>query len=189
MLDSKAIQLPLALDGPALRQELDRIARTENAEWVRHFNTGYYSGDWEVVSLRSTNGAASQIYPDPTKTEFHDTPLLATSPVFQQALEVFQCPLLGVRLMRLAPGSEIHEHRDHCLSFADGEVRIHIPVRTSDLVEFYLDGERVVMNEGEAWYLNLNLKHRVLNRGSEERVHLVVDCTVNPWLRDLAGGA
>src|SRR5262249_16408914 len=58
---------------------------------------------------------------------------------------------------------------------------------TNPLVEFYLDGNRVMMEEGEAWYLDLNEKHAVINRGSEDRVHLVVDCVVNDWLRHIAG--
>ena len=179
-----AIRLPMDFDGPALRDQLERV---ERGAWVRHFNTAYYSGDWEVVSLRSTSGRVSEIYPDPTKAEYQDTGLLSESPVFQRALERFECPLLSVRLMRLAPGSTIREHRDHCLSFDDGEIRVHIPVRTNPLVEFYLSGERVVMQEGEAWYLNLNEKHAVVNGGAEDRVHLVVDCVVNDWLRTLAG--
>ncbi len=117
------IRLPLTFDAPALRAEL---ARVEREDWVRHFNTSYYTGDWEVVSLRSTSAKVSEIYPDPTKNEYLDTNLLKGSPVFQAALAVFQCPLLSVRLMRLAPDSTIREHRDHCLSFEDGEVRVHI---------------------------------------------------------------
>ena len=39
------------------------------------------------------------------------------------------------------------------------------------------------MNEGEAWYLKFNLKHSVRNNGAAERVHLVVDCVANDWLR------
>jgi quercetin dioxygenase-like cupin family protein len=182
----KVIRLPLQFDDQQLLAELERI---ENQGWVRHFNTAYYTGDWEVLSLRSASGNSAEIYPDPTKTEYRDTPLLRDSPVFQEALAKFECQLLSVRLMRLAPQSSILEHRDHCLSFEDGEVRVHIPVRTSPLVEFYLDGERIPMQPGEAWYLDLNQKHKVNNHGTNDRVHLVVDCVVNDWLRNLAGVA
>ena len=40
------------------------------------------------------------------------------------------------------------------------------------------------MKEGEAWYLNFNLKHSVVNRSAEDRVHLVIDCVLNDWLRE-----
>ena len=39
------------------------------------------------------------------------------------------------------------------------------------------------MLEGEAWYLNFNLKHSVRNHGVSERIHLVIDCIANDWLR------
>ena len=41
------------------------------------------------------------------------------------------------------------------------------------------------MQPGECWYINANLLHRVSNKGVTDRIHLVVDCLVNDWLRDL----
>jgi hypothetical protein len=40
------------------------------------------------------------------------------------------------------------------------------------------------MEAGSCWYINANLTHRVANRGNADRVHLVVDCGVDDWLRD-----
>ena len=71
------------------------------------------------------------------------------------------------------------------LDFEDGEVRLHIPVITNPDLEFILAGNRVVMQEGECWYLNVNQPHSVNNRGTTDRIHLVVDCVVNDWLRSL----
>ena len=39
------------------------------------------------------------------------------------------------------------------------------------------------MQEGECWYLDLSLPHRVQNRSNVDRIHLVVDCLLNDWLR------
>jgi hypothetical protein len=54
-----------------------------------------------------------------------------------------------------------------------------------------LGGQRVVMNEGECWYNDFNLPHSVANHGTTDRVHLVIDCVLNDWLRALfaASGA
>ena len=38
------------------------------------------------------------------------------------------------------------------------------------------------MQAGECWYLDLGLPHRVVNAGTEARVHLVLDCEPNAWL-------
>ncbi len=90
-----------------------------------------------------------------------------------------------MRLLSLAPQSFIREHSDHALDFEDGEVRIHVPVQTSSDIEFYLNGARLLLEEGRTYYLNVNLPHRVNNRSHHERIHLVIDAEVNDWLREL----
>jgi ribosomal protein S18 acetylase RimI-like enzyme len=178
-----AVKLPLQFDAARLQADLARITA---AEFVPHFNTGYYEGDWSAVPLRSVGGRMEQIYPDPTaKNAFADTPLLARCDYIREVLATLRCPQQAVRFLRLKTGSVIKEHCDHELGFDDGEVRLHIPVITNPEVEFVLNQIRVFMNEGECWYLNVNRPHRVANRGATDRVHLVVDCVVNDWLRDL----
>ena len=87
--------------------------------------------------------------------------------------------------MRLAPGSIIKEHHDNDLSFEQGMVRIHIPVVTNDGVDFRLNGLRCVMAAGSSWYLRLSDPHSVANRGTADRVHLVIDAAVNDWVAGL----
>lgn len=87
--------------------------------------------------------------------------------------------------MRLQPGSIIREHRDHELGFKDGEVRIHVPIITNPDVAFFVNGDRLPMNPGEVWYIDFSLPHRVRNRGTTDRVHLVIDCIVDDWMREL----
>ena len=41
------------------------------------------------------------------------------------------------------------------------------------------------MKEGECWYINANLRHSVANHGGTDRIHLVIDCTVNGWLTNI----
>ena len=57
-----------------------------------------------------------------------------------------------------------------------------MPVATSRDVEFRLGGRRVEMAPGSVWYLRLSDPHSVVNRGSTDRIHLVIDATVNAWL-------
>jgi len=87
--------------------------------------------------------------------------------------------------MKLAVGSRIKEHTDHDLSAEDGTARLHIPVQTNSEVYFRLNGARVVLNEGECWYLRLSDPHSVENLGTTDRVHLVIDVVVNSWLNEL----
>jgi ribosomal protein S18 acetylase RimI-like enzyme len=178
-----AVKMPLQYDAARLQSDFAGIVADE---FVPHFNEAYYEGDWSAVPLRSVGGRADRIYPDPTaKNAFADTPLLARCAYIREVLATLHCPLQAVRFLRLKSGSVIKEHRDHELGFEDGEVRLHIPVITNPDVEFVLNQVRIVMNEGECWYLNVNQPHRVANRGAADRIHLVVDCVVNDWLRDL----
>jgi aspartyl/asparaginyl beta-hydroxylase (cupin superfamily) len=157
--------------------------------WVAHFNQGIYEGDWTGVALRSVGGVLTQLYPDPAaRMPFADTETLERCPALRTALGRFGCPLLAARLLALAPGALIKEHRDYRLGWADGEIRVHIPLVTSPEVEFALGGSPVEMNAGEAWYLDLSLPHRVENRSRTTRIHLVVDCVVDSWLEGLIQG-
>ena len=177
---SASVRLPWRFDAASLRADVEALAAED---WVPHFNTAYYEGDWSGAALRSVGGQAGRLYPDPTASaSFADTPLHARCPGARAALSQLRCPLLAVRFLRLGAGSRIKEHADLNLGFEDGEVRIHVPVTSGPDVEFLLDGRRVEMAEGEAWYLDLNLPHSVVNRGTSPRVHLVVDCVVDEWL-------
>ena len=133
--------------------------------------------------MRATAGDAARLYSDPLrKDDLRDTELMSSCPRIAAELRRFECPLGAVRLLRLAAGSVIREHCDDNLRLEDGEARLHVPLTTNDDVEFYVDNVRVIMEPGECWYLNLSLPHRVQNRGSLDRIHLVIDCGVNDWL-------
>jgi hypothetical protein len=68
-------------------------------------------------------------------------------------------------------------------------VRIHVPVVTNSGVAFYLNRSRVVLDAGSAWYLRLSDPHSVVNRGSSDRVHMVIDAEVNRWVADILKAA
>jgi aspartyl/asparaginyl beta-hydroxylase len=179
----RCLQLPFHFDPTRLAADLAQVAP---AEWIPHMNRRHYEGQWSGAALRSIGGSATNIVPDaPGLQTFRDTALLGRCAYFREVLAVFRCPLRAVRLLRLHTGSHIAEHVDHALDFEDGEVRIHIPIITSEGVQFFLDGSRLVMAPGECWYTNVNLPHSVVNEGSVDRIHLVIDCQVDDWLRAL----
>lgn len=164
------------------------LANLSAVAWTAHFVKQNYDGEWSAIALRAPAGArhpVQMIYSDPTCTDYADTPMLAASPYFREVLASFACQLHAVRLMRLAPGSLIKEHRDHDLSFEDGMVRIHVPVTTNEAVDFRLNGLRCIMPAGSAWYLRLSEPHSVANRGGGDRVHMVIDAVVNDWVAAL----
>ena len=179
-MTTSTLKLPFAFDVEPLKLELGNFS---DSDWTPHFNTQYYSGDWSGIALRAAENAHVALYPDPSVDKFVDTDEIMRCGSVKEILKTFECETETVRFLRLGIGASIREHRDHKLSIEDGLARVHIPVKTSPDVEFYLGGNRVEMNEGEAWYLNFNLPHSVENKSSHERIHLVIDCIANDWLR------
>ena len=176
------VKLPLEFDPQKLAADVEEFA---SHEWTPHFNTQYYEGDWSGIALRAAKDAHVGLYPDPTAESFENTESLARCSYVPSVLASFRCEIESARFLKLGAGSEIREHRDYKLGYEDGVARLHIPVLTNPKVDFLLDGSPVVMLPGEVWYLNFNLKHSVRNKSSADRVHLVIDCTVNDWLSSL----
>jgi hypothetical protein len=179
------LRLPFTFDAGQLARDLEGLSAVG---WIKHFVQQNYDGDWSVIPLRGQAGATHpvmMIYADPTCRDYADTPMLAACPYFRQVLATFQAPLQAVRLMRLTAGSRIIEHSDLELSYEEGTVRIHVPVVTNADVEFYLNRSRVVLDAGSSWYLRLSDPHSVDNRGTTDRVHMVIDAQVNGWIADV----
>jgi mannose-6-phosphate isomerase-like protein (cupin superfamily) len=172
------LKLPLSFDE---RQLLSDVMRVHPGEWTPHFNTEYYEGDWSGVALLSAGGSESKIYTPDTAETLAETPVLLRCRYFRHVLDNFECRIKSARLLRLGPGSAVLEHCDYNLSIVDGTARVHIPVCTNPALDFRVNGQRLVMKEGEAWYINFNLPHRLRNSGTTERIHLVLDCEVNEW--------
>lgn len=175
-------QLPIPVPIRQMQNEVTALS----AGWQPHFNVKQYEGEWTVLALRSSSGDAGQIVPETSSDqEFFNTPLLASCAAIQQVVNDLQCEVRAVRLMKLKAGAVIKTHRDHDLAFEKGEARLHFPVFTNAAVAFFVNGVQVKMQEGECWYVNVNLPHSVTNHGATDRVHLVVDCLVNDWLKEL----
>jgi hypothetical protein len=184
-----ARKLPLRFDPERLHADLARLAPDD---WHPHFNTREYEGDWSGVALRAPARAAGTGVLQAglhVGSDFEDTLILGHCPYLREVLAAFLCPVKSARLLKLGPGAIIREHRDYDLGLEQGEARVHVPVVTNPSVEFILDGRRVILGEGEAWYLDLSRPHSVRNRGATDRVHLVVDCIADGWFHSqLAAG-
>lgn len=179
------LRLPLEFDANRLAADLAGLGEID---WIRHFVPQHYDGDWSVLPLRAPPGDLHpilRIAPQPNNRDWVDTPLLGACPYITHVLGAFACPLESVRLMRLAPGSVIKEHRDHDLAAEHGAARLHVPVTTNARVDFRLNGTQLAMEPGSVWYLRLDDPHSVTNAGDTARVHLVIDALVDPWLENL----
>ncbi|MBP1207874.1 quercetin dioxygenase-like cupin family protein [Duganella sp. 1411] len=175
------LKLPLSFDAARLQAELDALLAPQ---WIDHFNTRDYDGGWRCLALRSPDGQPRHIGAL-SEANFLDTPALAQCPYFRAVLDAFECDKAAVRLMALEAGAVIKPHRDAATAFEDGLARLHVPLQTDPAVTFRIDGEEVHFSRGDTWYLNAGRTHAVHNASARSRIHLVLDCRVNPWLRRL----
>jgi quercetin dioxygenase-like cupin family protein len=178
---ARYLKLPLSFDAARLQAELDALLAPQ---WVEHFNTRDYDGGWRCLALRSADGQPRDIGAL-SEANFLDTPALAQCPYFRTVIDAFECDKAAVRLMALEAGAVIKPHRDAATAFEHGLARLHVPVQTDPAVTFCIDGEDIHFSRGDTWYLNAGRTHAVHNRSARSRIHLVLDCRVNPWLRRL----
>lgn len=179
----KYLQLPFSFDRAALQRDTLQIGEQY---WKLHFQVKHYSGEWSAIPLRSIDGKTDNGFISPEETDcYEDTSLLLSSTYLREVLQHFKCPLLSVRLLKLAAGARVHEHKDRDLCYEEGMVRFHIPVFTNPEVDFFLQGEKMVLEEGSCWYMNFNLPHSLHNKSNQDRIHLVVDARVNEWVQQL----
>ena len=173
----RTARLPWRFDAAAALAEVNALPATL---WRTHFNEGRHDGGWQALALRSAPEAPIDVVPiDVPASGYADTPALEQCPSLRAMLETMALPWKSVRLMQLLPGCEIKEHIDAGVCAARGEARLHVPLQTGEQVFFHIDGERIPLRAGECWYVDVSLPHRVRNRGSQNRVHLVADASVD----------
>lgn len=174
------LQAPVAID--LIHKEFNSL---QPGNWQPHMNRRHYAGEWNVLSLRSPGGIANP-FADPIQGEdYADTAWMQQFPSVKQLSDFLPCEKMAIRLLNLRPGALIKEHTDKELCFEKGEARLHFPIFTNAFTEFILDNKALTMREGECWYINANLPHRLANRGDTDRIHLVIDCKVNKELQSL----
>lgn len=173
------IKFPLHFDSQRLKEDVQKVMKTN---WIAHYNQNDYEGNWTSIALMSVTGKSDNIYAfNFDSKEIVATEALESCEYFKEILSSFHFEKAAVRLLNLAAGAQIKPHSDHCLGYEDGYFRLHIPIITNSDVIFILDDNRLIMNEGECWYINANFTHSVANNGAEDRIHLVIDGIRNEW--------
>lgn len=176
--NTRYLKLPFFFDICRLNEDLEKI---RDAEWIEHFNTAAYENEWRCVPLRSLDGRQDHIL-SLSDVHYKDTNILKRCPYFQEAIDTFECEKTSVRLMELGAGSQIKMHKDKGTLFEDGMARLHVPIITTPDICFTIEDEEVHFAAGHTWYLNADCLHGVSNKSQKPRIHLMLDCIVNPWL-------
>jgi hypothetical protein len=75
---------------------------------------------------------------------------------------------------KLLAGGRILPHRDSHPSFAVGH-RIHVPIVTNPRVRFMIDGRPYQLEVGQAYEINNQKTHSVMNKGTTDRINFIFD--------------
>ena len=188
------------LDLPEYKQPLNSVVEFLDYLSYSAVKTKYNAkGNWDAVSIRGysddiTNILKPGVLKSNVKVEplrwtrlYEESDLLPLKEILSHIPAEFE----RVRVMRLKAGTTIKKHTDKVdKAIKDGKiVRLHIPIKTSINVHFYLwNGKEQYhfnLETGKYYYTDVSKPHAVHNKWTEDRLHLVVDCYNNEKLENL----
>ncbi len=88
---------------------------------------------------------------------------------------------------KLPAGGKITSHRDSHPSFHFGH-RIHVPITTNPRVRFMIDGRPYRFRVGQAYEINNQKTHGVMNKGTEDRITFIFDYVPPEQMKRLRRG-
>ncbi len=174
------IDVPLrelgAIDTSALG---DAILRQEEAAWhedeyrQQAYDVHYETASIVMVFTDGTNWPNSDIRKEPGWDRLADVAVPLMHEIIDQ-----HYPKGGtiIRAMaaNLRAGGKIKPHHDSHPSFHCGH-RIHVPITTNSRVRFMIDGRPYQLQVGQAYELNNQKQHSVMNKGAEDRITFIFD--------------
>jgi hypothetical protein len=172
------LKLPIRFCGETLAREVAALSPTA---WMPHPQR--YDGNSSVPLVSPGGEMVHRTYGSMAPTES-----LRCCPYILEIMRELDSTWGRSRLMGLEAGAVVPEHVDIHYYWRT-HLRIHIPVITNREVAFTCDGETIHMEAGECWILDSFYKHSVANRGSDTRVHLVLDTVGSGHLWDLIEAA
>ena len=177
-LSKPLLQLPIRFDADRLAAEVNALPASA---WLPH-PTGFVGN--EAVPLVSPDGLPNDDFDGPMAP----TESLRQMPYIMDLMAELGCVWGRSRLMALAAGADVPIHIDVHYHWRTHR-RLHIPVVTNPGVLFTVDNETVHMEAGDCWLFDSFSLHKVQNKGSERRIHLVLDTVGGQKLWDLVEAA
>jgi Aspartyl/Asparaginyl beta-hydroxylase len=172
------LKLPIRFCGETLAREVNALPPEA---WMAHPQR--YDGNSSVPLVSPDGALIHRTYGPMAPTEW-----LRRCPYVLEIMQALDSTWGRSRLMGLEAGADVPDHVDIHYYWRT-HLRIHIPVITNPDVGFTCDGETIHMGAGDCYILDSFYRHSVANRGSEMRVHLVLDTVGSGRLWDLIEAA
>lgn len=200
-------QLTVDVDYDIIQQIKVKLEQL-NIKFQNHYSNYNKKKSWSAISLRGYTPDIMRIekpiemskkWKEEHKDEefyLQDTYLRSEFPEIDELLKFLgNAELHRIRFMCLVPGGgELTRHTDQVDPDSGCNIgnisRLHFPIETNENVTFGVwepNGKKkeVNMKVGECWVLDTRKPHTVVNNGTEDRIHLVVDVKTTPELKEL----
>jgi hypothetical protein len=171
-----------SLDRQLIASMAEEILATE-ISWTENYSK-YHSSGWKTVALYNESGKSEQN--DLKDCVAIPTELLLKLPTVSKFLSSCAFDYMWVRLLRMEPGTYLWEHTDYGDLEDRPRLRLHLPITTDKEAYIVQPEANVHLSLGYIWKLDpRNARHAAFNAGVSPRIHMVMDCYVNPYLEDL----
>ena len=121
-----------------------------------------------------------------SKSDGWDLLAEAAVPVMHELIEKYYPPggtIIRAMAAKLLAGGRINPHFDSHATFRRSH-RIHVPITTNDRVRFMIDGRPYRLQVGEAYEINNQKTHSVMNSGKEDRITFIFDYMPPDFVRE-----
>ncbi len=112
-----------------------------------------------------------------SKSEGWDALAGVAVPIMHELIGQYYEPggtIIRAMAANLLAGGRINPHLDSHSSFRMSH-RIHVPITTNPRVRFTIDGRPFQLQVGQAYEINNQKTHSVINSGSEDRITFIFD--------------
>lgn len=192
-----------------IQEEIEKMESGINP-WMQHYSSYNKRQSWTAFALKGFDNLDPGFIIKPAEMakkwkDEHPERLAArcdwtpAAEGFPKTIKILKdkipCEFQRVRFMRLASGGgELTRHADITdpeAGIMDEKIaRLHIPIATAPGCVFNswdLNGNKITLHFAERglYYLDTRKPHAVVNTSPATRIHLVVDCYSNSWLRGM----
>lgn len=151
----------------------DEAAWNENVERQKSYEVHEQTRSIVLLFAEVERWPAVEVTKQPGWTRLAETAV----PLMHQIIRNWYPPggtIIRAMAAKLLAGGRILPHRDAHPSFGAGH-RIHVPIVTNPRVRFMIDGQPYQLQVGQAYEVNNQKVHSVMNKGDADRINFIFD--------------
>ena len=162
----------------------DEAAWNENVQRQKDYEVHEQTRSIVLLFAEVSDWPAIEVSKQPGWNRLAETAV----PLMHQVLRNWYPPggtIIRAMAAKLLAGGRILPHRDTHPSFGAGH-RIHVPIITNPRVRFMIDGRPFQLEVGQAYEINNQKVHSVMNKGKVDRINFIFDYVTADVKADLA---